>query len=53
MNQDEIFADRVRALEVFRNVLIEYFKLYASAMLADRDAVERAMREWIANREAI
>ena len=28
-------------------------KLYASAMLADRDAVERSMREWINNREAI
>ena len=53
MNPDEIFADRVRALATFRQVLVEYFKLYASAMLADRDAVERDMREWINNREAI
>ena len=53
MNPDEIFADRVRALATFRQVLIEYFKLYASAMLADRDAVEKAMREWISSREAI
>ena len=42
-----------QALATFRQVLVEYFKLYASAMLADRDAVERAMREWINNREAI
>ena len=53
MNPDEIFADRVRALAVFRQVLIEYFKLFASAMLADRSAVENAMRQWISNREAI
>ena len=53
MNPDEIFADRVRALAVFRQVLIEYFKLFASSMLADRSAVESAMRQWISNREAI
>ena len=53
MNNDEIVADRVRALAVFRTVLIEYFKLFASAMLADRSAVETAMREWISTREAI
>lgn len=53
MNPDEIFADRVRALATFRLVLIEYFKLFASSMLNDRNAVETAMRKWISDREAI
>lgn len=53
MNPDEIFADRVRALATFRQVLIEYFKLFASSMLNDRNAVETAMRKWISDREAI
>ena len=33
MNPDEVFADRVRALGDFREAWIEYFKLFAKAML--------------------
>jgi len=53
MVQDEIFADRVRALSTFRAVFIEYFKLFADGMLNREAETVSAMREWVKTREAI
>jgi DNA recombination-dependent growth factor C len=53
MNPDEIFADRMRELATFRAVFIEYFKLFANAMLNEPEKTRNAMREWMQQREAI
>ncbi|MCI5779405.1 MAG: recombination-associated protein RdgC [Lentisphaeria bacterium] len=53
MSPDEIFADRIRALEDFREAWTEYFKLFAKSMLEDFDATEQSLRQWIRDREAI
>ncbi len=53
MNPDEIFADRVRALGDFREAWIEYFKIFAKAMLEDFDNTRDSLRQWIKDREAI
>jgi hypothetical protein len=53
MHPEEIFADRVRALEDFREAWIEYFKLFAKAMLENYDETITAMRMWVKEREAI
>ena len=53
MNSDEVFADRVRALGDFREAWIEYFKIFAKAMLEDFENTQNALRQWIKEREAI
>ena len=53
MVEDEIFADRVRALSTFRAVFIEYFKLFADGMINREQETVSAMREWVKTREAI
>ncbi|MBO7328941.1 MAG: hypothetical protein J6W00_09250 [Lentisphaeria bacterium] len=53
MNPDEVFADRVRALGDFREAWIEYFKLFAKAMIENYDETLTAMRQWVKDREAI
>lgn len=53
MHPDEVFADRIRALGDFREAWIEYFKLFASAMLENYDETVSAMRQWVKDREAI
>ena len=53
LNTDEIFADRMRELATFRAVFIEYFKLFANAMLNEPEKTRNAMREWMQQREAI
>ena len=53
MNPDEVFADRVRALGDFREAWIEYFKLFAKAMLENYEETLADMRKWVQEREAI
>ena len=53
MHPDEVFAERVRALEDFRETWTEYFKVFANSMLNDFDATQKGLRQWIRDREAI
>ena len=54
MNDDEIFAERIQNLGIFREALIGYFKLFADAMLGDNFAkTEKAVRDWANSRDAI
>jgi hypothetical protein len=53
MSPEDVFADRVRALGDFREVFVEYFKLFAKAMLENYDATLADMRQWVKDREAI
>ncbi len=53
MNHDEIFADRIRALGDFREAWIEYFKIFAKAMLEDFENTQNQLRQWVKDREAI
>ena len=53
MHPDDVFADRVRALEDFREAWTEYFKLYAKSLLEDNDNTQQDMRRWVRDREAI
>ncbi len=53
MHPDEVFADRIRALGDFREAWIEYFKIFAKAMLEEFDNTQDALRQWIKDREAI
>ena len=49
----EIFADRIRALGDFREAWIEYFKIFAKAMLEDFENTQNQLRQWVKDREAI
>ncbi|MBE6356414.1 MAG: hypothetical protein E7058_04795 [Lentisphaerae bacterium] len=53
MSPEDVFADRVRALGDFREILIEYFKTFAKAMLENYDTTLADMRKWVKDREAI
>ena len=54
MNDDEIFAERIENLGVFRTALIGYFKAFAQAMLGDEfEKTQAAIREWAASRDGI
>ena len=54
MNEDEIFAERIQNLEIFRAALIGYFKAFASAMLGDEfEKTQQAVRDWAASRDGI
>ena len=54
MNDDEIFAERIENLSVFRAALIGYFKAFAAAMLGDEfEKTQAAIREWAASRDGI
>ena len=53
MNPDEIFADRIRDLCVFKAAISAYFKRFVEAMSGDNAvATGKAVREWIRDREA-
>ena len=54
MNDDEIFAERIENLGIFREALIGYFKAFASAMLGSEfEKTEKAVRDWAKSRDAI
>ena len=54
MNEDEIFAERIQNLEIFRAALIGYFKAFAAAMLGDEfEKTQQAVRDWAASRDGI
>ncbi len=54
MNEDEIFAERVENLAIFREAFIAYFRKFAEAMMGMEFAeLEKAVREWARNRDAV
>ncbi len=54
MNADEVFAERVLNLSIFREALVAYFHKFAETMMGmDFPETEKAIREWAKNRDAI
>ncbi len=54
MNEDEIFAERILNLSIFREALSLYFHKFAEIMTGmDFPETEKAIREWAKNRDAI
>ncbi len=54
MNDDEVFAERVQNLIIFREAVALYFKKFADAMLGmEFPKFEAEIREWAKNRDAL
>jgi len=53
-NEDEVFAERVQNLSVFREAMALYFKKFADAMMGmEFPKFESEIRDWAKNRDAI
>ena len=53
-NDDEVFAERVLNLSIFREAISSYFRKFADVMLGmEFPAFEKEIREWAQQRDAI
>ena len=54
MNEDEIFAERMLNLTIFREALTLYFRKFAETMTGmEFSAAEQSIRDWAKSREAV
>ena len=54
MSDDEIFAERVLNLSIFREAISSYFRKFADLMLGmEFPQFEKEIREWAEQRDAI